>query len=436
MHFDHGTTPYIVTRCIINGGSARGIWLQLSGVKSVISDNDVSNVNQDGVDCDSSTSGCVAKFNYCHDLVRYGVFIEQSASHNLALGNICNNDGRDINLYNNSTTPRGDTAFNSVICNFCMGNNGLRNGSTGTNVVQTSHNFLFNNVVINASIASETYGTQNYYSQTYQSGGLLSTAGVEAFFNSTDVTNTFLQDVNSGLALIVQNASTSNGAAIVTGAPSGLGNDQWRLFPTDSGFFKITNQRSGLVLAVQSASTNAGAKVIQWTFGSAKNDQWMPLSAGNGFYNFVNRLSGLYLDVPGASTLAGTQLAQQAPDGGANQQFKFATVLNFRRPVIESFTLSGNSIIISGSGGIPGGAFDVLTSTNVGLSLKQWTIFATSSFDSNGNFNVTTHNHPALRNSSFASGISRTHVRPRLPRRRAFDVGLSSSSIRSSSSSS
>jgi hypothetical protein len=275
-----------------------------------------------------------------------------------------------------------------------MGNNGLRNGSTGTNVVQTSHNFLFNNVVINASIASETYGTQNYYSQTYQSGGSLSTAGVEAFFNSTDITNTFLQDVNSGLALIVQNASTSNGAAIVTGAPTGLGNDQWRLFPTDSGFFKITNQRSGLVLAVQSASTNAGAKIIQWTFGSAKNDQWMPLSAGNGFYNFVNRLSGLYLDVAGASPLAGAQLTQQSPDGGANQQFKFATMLNLPRPVIDNLTLSGNSIIISGSGGIPGGAFDVLTSTNVGLSLNQWTMFATNSFDPNGNFNVTNSTSP------------------------------------------
>src|SRR5262249_49154916 len=136
IHFDHGSTPYIVTRCTINGGSARGIWLQLSGVKSVISDNEVSNVNQDGVDCDSSTSGCIAKFNYCHDLVRYGVFIEQSASHNLALGNICNNDGRDINLYNNSATPRGPTQYNSIICNACMGSNGLRNGSTGTNVVE------------------------------------------------------------------------------------------------------------------------------------------------------------------------------------------------------------------------------------------------------------------------------------------------------------
>ena len=26
IHFDHGSTPYIVTRCTINGGSARGMF--------------------------------------------------------------------------------------------------------------------------------------------------------------------------------------------------------------------------------------------------------------------------------------------------------------------------------------------------------------------------------------------------------------------------
>jgi parallel beta-helix repeat protein len=362
IHFDHGFAPYIVTRCTINGGSARGIWLQLSGVKSLMSDNEVSNVNQDGVDCDSSTSGCVAKFNYCHDLVRYGVFIEQSASHNLALGNICNNDGRDINLYNNSATPRGDTAYNSVVCNWCMGNNGLRNGSTSTNVVQTSHNFIFDNVVINASISSELYGTQNYYSQNYQSGGSLSTAGTESFFNSSDTTNSFMQDVNSGLAILVQNAATNTGAAIVTGMTTGLGNDHWQLIPTDSGFYKIINRNSGLVLAVQSAATNAGAKIIQWTFGSAKNDQWMPVSAGNGAWNLVNRLSGLYLDVTGASLSPGTQLDQQPPNSLANQQFRLPTSL-----VIGTFSLAANpasQAILPGSNTL----FTVIVTTNGGFS--------------------------------------------------------------------
>jgi parallel beta-helix repeat protein len=387
IHFDHGSTPYIVTRCTINGGSSRGIWLQLSGVKSVMSDNDVSNVNQDGVDCDSSTSGCVAKFNYCHDLVRYGVFFEQSATHNLALGNICNNDGRDINVYNNSATPRGDTAFNSILCNNLMGNNGLRNGSTGTNSVQSSHNFFFNNAVINASISSETNGTQNYYSQNYQAGGSLSTAGTEAFFNSTDVSsNLFIQDSNSGFATQVTNALTSNGAAIVIGPPGALGNDQWQLVPTDSGFFRLMNQKSHLAMAVLSASTNAGAVVIQFTFGSAKNDQWMPRPAGNGLYYFVNRLSGLCLDVPPGGL--GAQLNQEPYTGDASQQFNLnlAPVQFFRQPRISTVSESGSNLVISGSNGVPSWPYLVLTSTNAALPATGWTITTTNAFDSGGNF--------------------------------------------------
>jgi parallel beta-helix repeat protein len=399
IHFDHGSTPYIITRCTINGGSARGIWLQLSGQKSVISDNEVTAVNQDGVDCDSSTFGSVVKFNYCHDLVRYGVFFEQSASHDLALGNICNNDGRDINLYNNSTTPRGPTAYNSVVCNCCLGNNGLRNGSTGTNVVLTSDNFLFNNTVINASISSELYGAQNYYSQNYQSGGSLSTAGVEAFFNSADVTNLFVQDANSRLAVVVQNAGTNNGAPVVIDTTTGLGHDQWQLLPTDSGYYKIINKNSGLALAVQSASTSAGASIIQWVFGSAKNDQWLPLSAGNGFYNFVNRLSGLYLDVAGASLSAGTQLDQQPPNGGANQQFKLssapvATVPSL--PIIGSIRLAATAVVISGWGGTPSGTFYLLSSTNVALPLSSWTVVATDTFDFNGTLIITNQISPPV----------------------------------------
>jgi parallel beta-helix repeat protein len=385
IHFDHGSTPYIVTRCTINGGSARGIWLQLSGVKSMMSDNDISNVNEDGVDCDSSTSGCVAKFNYCHDLVRYGVFFEQSASHNLALGNICNNDGRDINVYNNSATPRGDTAFNSIICNSLMGNNGLRNGSTGTNSVQSSHNFFFNNTVINASISSETNGTQNYYSQNYLAGGSLSTAGVEAFFNSTDVSsNLFIQDGHSGLVTQAQGALANSGTPVVIGQPGALGNDQWQLVPIDSGFFRIMNQKSHLAMNVTGASLNPGALVIQYPFGSGQNDQWMPRPAGNGLYYFVNRLSGLCLDIP--ITVSGAQLDQQTYQGGANQQFSLNLLAVQRQPWISAISASGSGFVFSGSNGVANWPYLVLNSTNLGLPAGSWTIIATNAFDSNGNF--------------------------------------------------
>lgn len=386
IHFSGGSLPYIVTRSTINGGAARGIWLQLSGVKSVMSDNEVTAVNEDGVDCDSSTSGCIAKFNYCHDLVRYGVFFEQSASHNLALGNICNNAGRDINVYNNSATPRADTAFNNILCNSLMGNNGLRNGSTGTNTVASSHNFFFNNTVINATILSQTNGTQNYYSQNYLAGGSLSTAGVETFFNSADVgSNSFIQDGND-LAVQAQNASTNSGVPVVIGPPGTLGNDQWALVPTDSGFYRIMNRNSGLAMNVSGASVNSGALVIQWPFGTKTNDQWMPISVGNGLYSFVNRLSGLCLDEP--KRTSGTQLDQSLYIGDANQQFSLNLLASTPTsiPVISSISISGPSAVLLGTNGTPDWPYIVLTSADVTLPAGAWAIASSNAFDDFGDF--------------------------------------------------
>lgn len=391
VRFTGGATPQIITRCYINGGAARGIWVENSGVKRIVSDNEVTAVNMDGVDCDASTSGSLVKFNYCHDLVRYGVFFEQSASHDTALGNVCNNDGRDINIYNNSTTPRGDTAFNNVLCNALLGSNGIRNGSTGTNIVQSSHNFIFDNTVINASIESQTYGTNNYYSQNHLAGGTLSTAGVETFFNSPDVSsNQYMQDNYSRLAVLVANASMLSGAAVVINPSSGLGNDQWALVPTDSGWYRITDLKSQLVMAVQGASKSAGAPVIQYSFGTATNDQWMPMWAGNGLYYFSNRLSGLCLDVPGG--FSGTQLVQAPYTNGVNQQFSLG--LSPMAGVLNSFPLApprlnGNKLVFSGAGGMPNRSFYVLSSTNVAVPLGQWQSVLTNAFDGGGNYNFT-----------------------------------------------
>ena len=381
-----GATPQIVTRCFVTNGAARGIWLENSGVKRLVSDCESTAVNEDGVDCDASTSDSVVKFNYCHDLVRYGVFFEQSASHNLALGNICNNCGRDINIYNNSATPRGDTAFNSVICNSLMGNNGLRNGSTGTNTVASSHNFLFNNTVINASISSETNGTQNYYSQNYQVGGSLSTAGTEAFFNSADVSsNLFIQDGND-LAAQAQNASTNSGVPVVISPPGSLGNDQWQFVPTDSGFYRLMNKRSQLAMNVSGASTNSEALVIQWPFGSNKNDQWMPIPVGNGLYYFVNRLSGLSLDEP--QRASGTQFDQQPYTNGVNQQFSLnlLAATGTAIPIISSISVTGPNVVLAGSNGLPEWPYLLLSSTNLSVPMASWTIAGSNTFDGAGNF--------------------------------------------------
>lgn len=355
IRVDHGNTPRIITRCTINGGSARGIWVATSGPEDVVSDNTVTDVQMDGVDCDESTSGSLIKFNYLHNNGRYGVFLEQSASGNLVLGNVCNYDSSfDIGCYNNSATPRGATEYNSIICNSLLGDNGLRNGSTGDgNTVTSSYNFFFDNTVMSANIQSQLYGSQNYYSQNYMGNSSISTSGAETFFNSPDVSGYLnIQDHNSSLYAVVTNAATGNGAAVILGQTNSLGNDQWSLIPTDSGYYRVMNKSSGLAMVVLDASTNDGAPIIQWTYNASGNDEWMPVSAGDGLYSFVNRLSGMDLDVPNAETDAGTQLNQQPSTGGANQMFNLIDTIPSAMVSTASNTVSWTS------GGAPDGDWE------------------------------------------------------------------------------
>src|SRR5579859_1136728 len=340
IHFSGGTTPYVVTRCTINKSGARGIWSQLNHQKALYSDNSVT-LTRACIDADSSTFGSVMMFNFC-DSNDYGLFVEQSAQHNASIGNISNNNSHNIAVVNNSTTARPPTAFNNFISNSLLGASGTKNVGT-TSVALTSDNFFFNNTIINGPINSQQFGSQNYYSQNYLSGGTLSTSGAEVFFNSADVSgNLQIHDSNSGLTLVVQNASTADGAAVVTAQPSALGNgtndDEWQFIPTSNGYYRIVNANSGLVMAVQGASTTDGAPIIQTTYtaGSTNHGEWLIQPDDNGLYNFVNRLSSLSLDVPG--TTVGTQLVQSAAGGGANQQFSL--VEDAPSTAVPDFTLS------------------------------------------------------------------------------------------------
>jgi hypothetical protein len=398
-----GGTPRIITRCTVNGCSARGIWIESNGPKAIVSDTTVTDVQMDGVDFDATTSGSVAKFNYLHDNSRCGVFIEQSAAHNLALGNICNNNNHAVSIFNNSATPRASTACNTVVGNMCLGfgRNLLQCGSTGTNVVTSTYNFFFNNVFVNGTVEGQNYGSANYFSQNYMSSVTLTTTpGVQTFFNSLDGAGYGpMLDSNSRLNVLVNNAATSNNAPVGIGPSTALGNDQWNLVPVDTGYYEVANKKSGMALAVQNASLANGALIVQNTYTGATNQQWLIQGTGNGLYNLANRLSGRCLDVPGGNTNAGTQLDQQPLGAGAGQQFDllgvFASAPLFP-PWIGSAgysTLDG-SVTLSGNNGPAGWPYHVLAATNIAVPLSNWTVIGSNAFDSSGNFIYTNYPSP------------------------------------------
>jgi hypothetical protein len=53
---------------------------------------------------------------------------------------------------------------------------------------------------------------------------------------------------------------------------------------------------------------------------------------------------------------------------------------------VSSTKVSAGHLVLTGSGGTPGGAYSWLTSTNAAAPLSTWTIDTTGAFDTSGNF--------------------------------------------------
>src|SRR6185369_2419846 len=327
ISFNGGSSPSMVTRCTINKSGSRGIWIGSTSSHKILFENNYVALTRAGIDCDFHTFGAVCLFNTLVNNT-YGLWYEQGAQHNTGIGNVVTNSARD-NLDAGNLNQSQVTEYNNFICNVVAGGGyGLINSAGSDGATFTSHNFFFNNVIMKANISSDDTGSQNYYSQNYQSSGTLTVGPAATYFNSKDVDG-YVQilDSNSGNALAVQGASTANGASVVTATPAALGNgsnnDEWKFVPTRAGFYEIINKNSGLALVVDGAATSNGAPVVQFSYSSdgTYNDEWKIQSAGNGLYNFVNRLSGLYLDVKGGLQNPGVQLDQWPSNGGANQQF-------------------------------------------------------------------------------------------------------------------
>lgn len=129
-------------------------------------------------------------------------------------------------------------------------------------------------------------------------------------------------NLNSGLALDVNGASTANGAGIIQWPQNAGNNQQWTITDNGGGYYKITNRNSGQVLDVSGASTANGASVIQWPGNGANNQQWQLTSTATSTYKATNRNSGQVLDVNGASTANGATIIQWPWNGGNNQQWQ------------------------------------------------------------------------------------------------------------------
>ena len=76
-------------------------------------------------------------------------------------------------------------------------------------------------------------------------------------------------------------------------------------------------------------------------------------------------------------------------------------VLGVAQPKCSSISVSGTNVIFSGSNGIPGANYAVLTATNVATPASNWVSIVTNQFDAAGGFSFSNGITPGERQRCF-----------------------------------
>ncbi|MBB5866765.1 endo-1,4-beta-xylanase [Allocatelliglobosispora scoriae] len=131
---------------------------------------------------------------------------------------------------------------------------------------------------------------------------------------------------NSGKALDICGAATTDGACVQQYTRSGGTNQQFQFVSSGGGFYRIKARHSGKVLDDFDWSTADSAPIKQWSDANGNNQQWSLANSSGGYVRFINRHSGKVLDVQGASTADGGAVIQYADRDGTNQQWQLVRV--------------------------------------------------------------------------------------------------------------
>jgi hypothetical protein len=131
-------------------------------------------------------------------------------------------------------------------------------------------------------------------------------------------------NVNSGLALDL--AGTAEGSSTTQNTADGSATQTWNAVAVGDGSYKLVNASTGFDMEVSGASSSNGADVDQWPDNGGANQHWIIAEMVNGFtsgktYVMANVKSGLVLDIASQSKVAGTVLEQYTSNNGTNQRW-------------------------------------------------------------------------------------------------------------------
>lgn len=314
----------------------------------------------------------------------------------VSLGNpaklITVNPGATLQLFDLATT-------NPILRNIVMTDGQLNFGgaSNDTNVLNGSITLTGANgirpdqavAILNGSITGS--GSLN---MSANEPGRVYLNGANTYSGDTTVTNGTLGGIGSLAGNLVMLGGTNS-----PGAASGsLGTFTVNGSATLAGVTRMDLDRSQSPnsdrLVVNGTLAFGGALSVALGTGAASPQ------AGDVYQLFNKGSAGSFttITLPNLSALPGN-LAWDTNSLNANGTISVTGTAT--SPNISAVYLSGNNLVFSGTGGVEGSSYHVLTSTNVALPLVNWTAVATNTFGPGGAFSVTNAINPAMPQSFF-----------------------------------
>jgi hypothetical protein len=253
----------------------------------------------------------------------------------------------------------------------------------------------------NAIIYAGSIGNNGTGSLTVKSslaGGSLNLQGANTYAGTTTVTNALLSVNNaagSGTGagnVVVQNNATLAGNGTIAGSVSVLA----------GGALAVGNTNDSLTLS-HNLTLNAGSTTRLQILHAPLNNS--SVSAGNtitfGGTLVVTNLGGPIargdtFTLLSAPNLTGNFAALVLPgltnglvwDTNSLLTSGTLTAVAVTNPVITSFTFSNGQFNVTGSGGVAGSYYYILTTTNLATPLTNWIAVATNQFNAAGNFSA------------------------------------------------
>jgi autotransporter-associated beta strand protein len=249
----------------------------------------------------------------------------------------------------------GSIVVPGTIQDFSGGTNGIFKLGTGTLTLQAANAYSGGTVISNGVVLVDgSIGNGN--GVVTNIGGVLGGVG------------TVNDPVQIWPGAALSPGDQGIGALTINGSVTNTGNF---LFPVNKSL-----SPSNSVASVSGTLINTGTgSVIITNLGSS-------LAVGDRFVLFNQPvIGGSSMSVTGSGVVWSNSLAV---DGSVS-----VASLVVPHPVINSVSLAGSNIIISGTNGAAGSPCYLLSSTNLALPLAQWTPVSTNAFDGSGNFSIT-----------------------------------------------